>query len=133
MGPSLKRNSKKLVLKGRVGERNLGPISLYKLIFICNKKHVAVDMQSGMISKIAKIKGNCLVAIKKNNMKGKDVDEDRWNSYLRMPYERVFAHRSRRMRYVGIAKNQFAAFMRAICFNLKRLIVLNPPPSGVAT
>ncbi len=27
--------------------------------------------------------------------------------------------------YRGVAKNQFAAFMESICFNLKRLVALN--------
>ncbi|WP_341750722.1 hypothetical protein [Candidatus Tisiphia endosymbiont of Sialis lutaria] len=40
------------------------------------------------------------------------------------PYERVFSQDNKRVRYLGIAKNQFAAFMNAICFNLKRLCIL---------
>ncbi|MGX6960311.1 MAG: hypothetical protein ACIPMY_03560 [Rickettsia endosymbiont of Pentastiridius leporinus] len=31
---------------------------------------------------------------------------------------------NKRVRYIGIAKNQFSEFMNAICFNLKRLVVL---------
>ncbi|CAL7963018.1 hypothetical protein MIDIC_550007 [Alphaproteobacteria bacterium] len=31
-----------------------------------------------------------------------------------------------KMRCTGITKNQFAKFMRAICFNLGRLVVGNP-------
>jgi transposase, IS5 family len=76
---------------------------------------------------IAKTKGLHLAAIKKNNMKDKNKDKDRWYSGLRSPYERVFSQRKKRVRYRGVAKNQFAAFMEAICFNLKRLSVLNPP------
>ena len=128
------------------------------------KQHTSVDMQTGLINKvaitpanitdasgfkhvcpsqgatyldkgycinpaprIAKAKGIHLAAIKKNNMKGKNKDKDRWYSSLRSPYERVFSQRERRVRYRGIAKNQFAAFMQAICFNLKRLVVLSPP------
>ena len=128
------------------------------------KKHASVDMQSGLINKIAITpanvtdakgikhvcpgggaiyadKGYCtsyasrtasqkscyLRAIKKNNMKGKNKDQDRWFSGIRSPYERVFAHQSKRVRYRGIAKNQFAEFMKAICFNLKRISVLDPP------
>lgn len=128
------------------------------------KKHVSVDMQSGLINKVAITPGNVtdakgfknvcpnqgavyadkgyctkfvkrhaakkrchLAAIKKNNMKGKDRDQDRWYSSIRAPYERVFSQQNKRTRYCGIAKNQFAAFMEAICFNLKRLIVLEPP------
>lgn len=129
------------------------------------KKHVSVDMQSGMINKVAVTpanvtdaqgmkhicpnqgaiygdKGYCtkpakkaaarkgchLAAIKKNNMKDKNVDQDRWYSKMRAPYERVFSQDPKRVRYHGIAKNQFTAFMEAICFNLKRLLVIAPPP-----
>ena len=130
------------------------------------KKHVSVDMQSGLINKVSVTlanltdgqgfkhvcpdsgavyadKGYCvkpamlaahsksihLAAIKKNNMNGKNRDLDRWVSGIRSPYERVFSQQNRRVRYVGVAKNQFAEFMNAICFNLKRLLVLNPPGS----
>lgn len=125
------------------------------------KKHVSVDMQSGLINKVAITsanttdakgfthvcpnsgsvyadKGYCqrpavdearkrgvhLAAIKKNNMKGKNKDLDRFYSRIRSPYERVFSQQNRRVRYSGIAKNQFAEFMNAICFNLKRMVVL---------
>jgi len=128
------------------------------------KKHASVDMQSGLINKVAITpanvtdakglknvcpdqgaiyadKGYCtknakqaasrknchLAAIKKNNMKGKNKDQDRWYSSIRAPYERVFSKQNKRVRYCGIAKNQFATFMEAICFNLKRLTVLGPP------
>lgn len=128
------------------------------------KQHTSVDMQSGLINKIAltpanvtdargfkhvcpnqgasyvdkgycispapkiaKIKGVHLAAIEKNNMKSKNKDKDRWYSAVRAPYERVFSQREKRVRYRGVAKNQFAVFMQAICFNLKRLLVLNPP------
>ena len=128
------------------------------------KQHTSVDMQSGLINKIAITpanitdssgfkhvcpkqgavyldKGYCigeapkiaksrsihLAAIKKNNMKNKNKDQDRWYSGIRAPYERVFSKREKRVRYRGIAKNQFALFMQAICFNLRRLVVLNPP------
>lgn len=125
------------------------------------KKHVSVDMQSGMINKVAVTpanktdsqglkhvvpasgavyadKGYCtqparraaarkqvhLGAIKKNNMKEKNKELDQYYSKLRAPYERVFSQDNKRIRYVGIAKNQFAQFMSALCFNLKRLCVL---------
>ena len=128
------------------------------------KKHASVDMQSGMINKVAVTpanqtdakcmkhiapsqgavyadKGYCTkdavrtsrkkglhhCAIKKNNMKGKNVDQDKWYSSLRSPYERVFSKQSHRARYVGVAKNQFAEFMNAMCFNLKRLVAISPP------
>ena len=128
------------------------------------KKHVSVDMQSGLINKVAVTpanvtdarglkhvcplqgalyadKGYCispapttaarkgchLAAIKKNNMRNKNPDLDRWYTQMRAPYERVFSQDPKRVRYKGVAKNQFAVFMQAICFNLKRLIILSPP------
>jgi IS5 family transposase len=128
------------------------------------KKHVSVDMQSGLINKVALTpantpdakglknvcpnqgaiyadKGYCtrnanrdaakrgcyLRAIKKNNMRDKNRDLDRWISAIRAPYESVFSKQRKRTRYCGIAKNQFAAFMEAICFNLKRLATIGPP------
>lgn len=133
------------------------------------KKHVSVDMQSGLINKVAITaanvtdaqgfkhvcpnqgavytdKGYCvkpsvieakrngvhLAAIKKNNMKGKNFDLDKYYSRLRSPYERVFSKDNKRTRYIGIAKNQFAAFMNSICFNLKRMIVLDNIANSVA-
>ena len=70
-------------------------------------------------------KGCYLAAIKKNNMKKKNSDLDRWYSRIRSPYERVFSKQNKRVRYLGIEKNQFAAFMESICFNLKLIVALN--------
>ncbi len=128
------------------------------------KKHVSVDMQSGMINKVAvtpanvidakglkhvcpnqgavygdkgyctapakraaAVKGVHLAAIKCNNMKNKNPDQDKWYSKIRSPYERVFSKANHRVRYIGVAKNQFAEFMHAMCFNLRRLVALSPP------
>jgi len=125
------------------------------------KEHASVDMQSGLINKVAATpaqitdakglkhvcpesgavyadKGYCTDpaqqvlkrhgchngTIKKNNMKGKNKDKDRWLSGIRSPYERVFAHRNKRVRYKGVAKVQFQVGVRALCFNLKRLMAL---------
>ena len=125
------------------------------------KQQASVDMQSGLINKVAIAPGNetdaqglkrvcpnqgavytdkgyCtapakrtaarkhvhLAAIKKNTMKEKNHDLDRWYSKIRAPYERVFSQRNLRVRYRGIEKNQFSVFMQAIGFNLKRLRVL---------
>lgn len=125
------------------------------------KKHVSVDIQSGMINKVAVTaanltdakglalvlpkqgavyadKGYCtkpariaataknvhLCAVKKNNMQGKNFDLDKYYTKIRSPLERVFSKENKRLRYLGIAKNQFAEFMNAICFNLRRLTVL---------
>ena len=127
------------------------------------KQHTSVDMQSGLINKIAITpanvtdaqgmahvcpkqgalyadKGYCvkpatltaqkqgvhLAAIKKNNMKDKNRDQDRWYSGIRSPYERVFSQRNKRVRFNGVSKNQFAAFMSAVSFNLKRIKALDP-------
>ena len=126
------------------------------------KKHVSVDMQSGLINKVsitpanitdgqgfknicpnngaiyadkgyysmevqreAKTRNCHLSAIKKNNMKGKNKNLDKWYSGIRSPFERVFSQQNKRTRYVVVVKNQFSAFMEAICFNLKRLLRLN--------
>lgn len=134
------------------------------------KKHVSVDMQSGLINKVAitpanvtdakgfrhvcpgqgsvygdkgycvapsrkeaKRKGVHLCAIKKNNMKDKNRDKDRWISGIRAPYERVFSQDNKRARYTGIGKNQFAAFMHAIAFNMKRMLVIKPPETATAS
>ncbi|MCA9500793.1 MAG: transposase [Nitrospira sp.] len=127
------------------------------------KEHGSVDMQSGLINKVATTpanrpdaqglrhvcptqgaiygdKGYCtaparqaaaqggchLAAVQRDNMKTKNRDQDRWYTHLRAPYERVFAQRPKRVRYRGVAKNQFAAFFHALTFNLKRLLVLEP-------
>ncbi len=58
-------------------------------------------------------------------MKTKNRDRDRWDTHLRAPYERVFAQRPKRVRYRGVAKNQFSAFLQAMTVNLKRLVVLD--------
>ena len=126
-----------------------------------NKEHASVDMQSGLINKIAATsaevtdarvlkhvcpksgavyadKGYCVspakitlkrngchdATIKKNNMIEKNKDKDRWISAIRSPYERVFAHRNKRVRYKGLEKVQFQVGIRGLCFNFKRLMVL---------
>jgi IS5 family transposase len=70
------------------------------------------------------IKGCHLAAIKRNNMKGKNHDLDRWISGIRAPYERVFSKIEKRVRYRGLVKNFFAALMQALCFNIKRFAIL---------
>jgi len=126
------------------------------------KQQVCVDMQSGLINKVAvrranesdaqglrhvcpkqgavyTDKGYCLkpaknwalrqgvhlVAIKRNNMQGKNLDLDKWVSKIRAPFERIFSKWPKRTRFRSLAKNQFCAFMTAITLNLKRLIVLH--------
>ncbi len=129
------------------------------------KRHVSLDMQSGLINKIAVTsadqgddktvkhilpnqgaiygdKGYCTkyakvaiarkhlhnCTIKKHNMLGKNKDKDRWISKIRSPYERVFSKIPKHTYYKGIAKNQFAEFMRGLAFNFKRLIIIEAPP-----
>lgn len=126
------------------------------------KEHASVDMQSGLINKIAATsaditdaqglthvcpsggavyadKGYCVnpaqktlkrhgchnATIKKANMNGKDKDKDRWLSGIRSPYERVFSQRNRKVRYRGLKKVQFQVGIRALVFNLKRLLALD--------
>ena len=125
------------------------------------KKHVAVDMQSGMITKVAVTSANVSdsdgakhilpksgavvgdkgyvgairemlrrglhsMVIKRNNMKEKNVDLDRWLTKLRCPFEGIFSKQNNRARYKGIVKNQGAEFLYAIAFNFRRLLALNP-------
>ena len=71
------------------------------------KQHTSVDMQSGLINIEKKIVG--LV------------------TFAHLMSVRVFSKRNKRVRYRGVARNQFSAFMYAISFNLKRLVVLDPP------
>jgi len=125
------------------------------------KKHVGVDMQSGMINRVAVTPANVTDAdgakhvmprngaacadkgyvgailemlrrgvhpmvIKRNNMKDKNADLDRWITKLRSPYEGTFSKQNKRVRYKGVVKNQGAEFMYAIAYNFRRLLVLNP-------
>lgn len=125
------------------------------------KKHVGVDMQSGMITRVAVTLANVTDAdgakhvmprsgavctdkgyvgaisemlrrgvhpmvIKRNNMKDKNADLDRWLTKLRAPYEGTFSKQNKRVRYKGTAKNQGAEFMYAIAFNFRKLLALNP-------
>ena len=57
-------------------------------------------------------------------MKVKNFDLDRYYTFIRSPFERLFSQANKRVQYVRIAKNQFAEFMNAIRFNLKRLTVI---------
>ena len=93
-----------------------------------NKQKLAAKVKINKGAKqAATAKGCHLAAIKKNNMKDKNKDKDRWISGIRSSYESVFSKQRRRTRYCGIGKNQFSAIMEAICFNLRRLTVLDPP------
>ena len=133
------------------------------------KRHDAVDMQSGLINRVAATSGevtdaaglayvcpsggavyadkrycgrdaiDTLVAngchdatIKRDNMKIKDRDKDRWISRMRSPYERVFSKTPNRMRYLGLDKAQFQVGAFAIAHNLKRLVALGVEPIPIA-
>lgn len=63
-------------------------------------------------------------AIKKQNMKGKNRDLDKWLTKVRMPFEGVFSKTQVRARYRGLAKVQLQAFMEGIIHNLKRAMVV---------
>jgi len=63
--------------------------------------------------------------IKRNNMKDKNPDLDRWLTKLRSPFEGIFSKQNNRTRYRGTIKNQGAEFLYAIAFNFRRLLVLN--------
>ncbi|WP_295628972.1 transposase [uncultured Nitrosomonas sp.] len=60
----------------------------------------------------------------RTNTEEKNRDKDRWLSAIRAPYERVFAHRNKKVRYRGLVKVQFQVGIRALVFNLKRLMTL---------
>jgi IS5 family transposase len=66
--------------------------------------------------------------ILKRNMKGKNYALDAWRTAVRMPYEGVFAHLSKRVRYRGVVKTQFQVLMQTIGYNFKRLLTINAPP-----
>jgi IS5 family transposase len=141
--------------EARIGAKNK------KKFWYGYKKHVAVDMQSGMINRVAVTPANVSdsdgakhimprsgaaltdkgyvgairemlrrgvhsMVIKRNNMKDKNVDLDKWISKLRSPFEGIFSKQNNRVRYKGVVKNQGSEFMYAIAHNFRRLLVLNP-------
>jgi hypothetical protein len=62
------------------------------------------------------------------------VSQGVYYTKLRSPFEHVFSKQNKRVGYQGIAKNQFTAFMQAITFNFKRLVVLTTStPPAIAT
>lgn len=67
-----------------------------------------------------------LRAVKRNNMKDKDQDFDKYITAWRAPFERMFSKMRKRARYRGKEKNYFAEIVDCISFNLRRLIVLKP-------
>ena len=83
----------------------------------------------GDAPKAAARRGCHLAAVKKNNMKVKNKELDKWYTKMRAPYERIFSNVRKRVRYCGVVKNQFAAFMEAIAINTKRCLVLERCPN----
>ena len=67
-------------------------------------------------------------AVLKNNMLKKNRDRDRWITKVRAQFEGIFSKDESRARYRGLMKVQLQAFMEAIVFNVKRLLVINAPP-----
>ncbi len=55
-------------------------------------------------------------------MKDKNRQRYRWLLSIRSPYERVFAYRNKKVRYRGLKKVQFQLYIRALAFNLKRIM-----------
>lgn len=66
--------------------------------------------------------------IKKQNMKTKNKNRDKWISRVRAPYENVFSKNNNRSRYRGLKKVNFQVIIEAIVFNVKRLVVIGSPP-----
>lgn len=134
-------------------------------IWLGYKRHLGVDMNQGLISKVAVTPANVhdgkalkhvrpsqgavvadkiysdgearkemqkrglhSMAIKKNNVREKNREQDSYFSSLRMPYEGVFSKLSQRARYRGRVKVYFQAVIEAIVHNIKRLIVIGAEP-----
>jgi len=97
----------------------------YGMKHVCPKSGMIIA-DKGYVGAINTIlsKGSHPAVILRNNMKNKNVDKDRWLTGIRSPYERMFSKQNKRVRYRGIAKNQFAEFMYAMSFNFRRLLVL---------
>ena len=73
------------------------------------------------LEEIMESKGLHPMIIKKNNMKDKNRDLDRYITKMRSPYEGTFSHRNNRTRYRGLNKNKGARIMYAVGYNLRRL------------
>ncbi len=98
----------------KINNDNISKVTHDKQAKIGYKGGGAVYADKGYCKKpsiiAAKRKNVHLCAIKNNNMRGKNHDLDRWITGIRSPYESVFSKQRRRVRYCGIAKNQFAEF-----------------------
>jgi transposase, IS5 family len=92
---------------------------------VCPKSGMVIA-DKGYVGAINTIlyKGAHPAVILRNNMKDKIREKDKWLTAIRSPYERMFSKQTKRVRYRGIAKNQFSEFMYAMSFNFRRLLVL---------
>ena len=68
------------------------------------------------------------MAIKKNNARDKNREQDSFFSSIRMPYEGGVSKMSQRARYRGKVKVYFQAVIEAIVHNVKRLIAIGAEP-----
>ncbi len=101
---------------GRARPFSFSISSLRRLATVSEEGRSAVS-DIAWVLEAAVQRGCHLATIKRNDYEGKNKDLDCWYSKIRSPYERVFSQRNRRVRYRGVAKNQFAAFFNATVFN----------------
>ncbi|MEM4235125.1 MAG: transposase, partial [Candidatus Methanomethylicaceae archaeon] len=62
--------------------------------------------------------------IKRDNMRAKDKEVDRWKTRLHMPYESIVTQLPKVTRWVGLQKNRFICIAYAFAYNIKRLVRL---------
>lgn len=116
-----------LIMKIAVTPANV--MDEYGLQHICPDRGMVFGDKSYCLhpaQQVMKNKGCHSGAIMKNNMNGKNKDLDRWLSGVRAPYEGTFSKQDRKARYRGTSKVQLQAFMEAMVFNIKRLLVIAP-------
>ena len=70
---------------------------------------------------------HCHIAtIRKNNNQNKNHDLDKWRSEVRMPFEGNFSKLRKRAKFRGLLKVTAQCFFEAICYNLKKAIMILP-------
>lgn len=106
------------VTMANVTDAEAGKLVLPKTGAVCADKGYV-----GLIP-LVKEKGLHPMILKRNNMKDKNADLDKYISKLRAPYENTFARQRKKVRFKTILKNQLAEFLYAISFNMKRLTVI---------
>jgi len=119
-----------LIEYAAVTEANVSDQSGFK--HVCPRKQEMVFADKAYCLKPAQLamikRGAHSAAILKKNMKGKNKDLDRYRSQLRAPFEGIFSKFEKRTRYRGLAKTQFQFFMDSLVHNVKRLVLIHPPP-----